>query len=105
MGKLSQTAQIKANRTYEREVRTSEHVVRARELLNSFSIPAKTFSYDLGVSERYVQMMASGEKKIQGWMINQIIEIGERYIWQQRELIDSYIRRALQESYGVHNDN
>lgn len=91
---------VRADEQNKRAVRLSEPEVRAYELLKNFGIPAKNFSFELHVSERYVQLMASGEKPIQGWMVKQILEVGEELLWKQKEQIDAYMRRAMKDQFG-----
>ena len=87
-----------------RLVRTNEQPVPKKEqalsLLNHGSLHAKSFAYYMDCSERYIQQMAGGERHIPGHLVDQIIEVGNLLLVEQRQLIDQSIFEQLALAYG-----
>jgi hypothetical protein len=75
-------------------------MVRSRSLLQNFGIPTKVFALELGVSERFIRFLITGEKPIPLAMCLSIIKVGEDMLLKQKDLIDDYIEQAMRGQYG-----
>lgn len=114
MSKQSQNLVRKEIRTNERLVRQSEQnasVVRkdeqlvqkyeqAKALLRIGSIPAKTFAFELGCSERFVQQMAALERNVPDYMLDKILTVGNEILWEQKKAIDAHIETLMLMQFG-----